>query len=439
MFSKKGQGALELLLLIGGAILVAVIAITIITSASEPVGQQTTGNSAEAICRTRGIAGASSCTGNVTINEQVFECKIDPPGSGQCTASFGGTEGYCGNNTIDYGENCDGTNFDNATCLSVTQNPPRNGTIACFDPETENECTFDTSDCTCGDDEKNGDDVCDGLDLDEKTCYDLTGNDGDLGCYPPGTPDIFCTFDTSGCTTGIVCGDGVIGSGEDCDDGDTDDGDGCGYNDPYKCKVEPGYSCLPGEPSECGLEIESCIPLSGSGSDIYFLTQDVSTPDAYSYCFSISSPGITLDCLGNTIDGGPNDEGGIRVNSVASNSVVRNCDIIAEGSFNGIQVRGNSRENASNVKLENNTIHVNGTGKAIFLELYVTNALLIGNDVCGGTRDKSIIINNAGNPQGQSSGNTCAVDSCSHGHPNSGVCKDIVNNNGNNDCDLQCP
>ncbi|MDO8634057.1 MAG: class III signal peptide-containing protein [archaeon] len=438
MFSKKGQGALELLLLIGGAVLVSVIAITIITSASEPAGQQTTGNSAEAICRTRGIGGPSSCTGQVTINKRVFECKIDPPGSGQCTASFGEEAGECGDGKLNPGEDCDGSEFNSATCLSVTQNedPPRDGSIECFPPEAINGCNFDISDCTCGDGIKNGGDDCDGIDLGGENCYNLTRKDGELGCYPPGTLNTFCTFDTSGCNIDIVCGDGKIGSSEQCDDGEQppDNGDGCSST----CQLEVNYFCQ-GEPSECGLEVDSCIPLSGSGTNIYFLTQDVSTPDAYSYCFSIASPGITLDCKGNTINGGSSDEGGIRVNSTASNSVVRNCDIIAEGSFNGIQVRGNSRENASNVKLENNTIHVNGTGKAIFLESYVTNALLIGNDVCGGTTDKSIVINNAGNPQGQSSGNTCAVDFCSHGNPNSGVCKNIVGDNGNNDCDLQCP
>lgn len=42
------------------------------------------------------------------------------------------------------------------------------------------------------------------------------------------------------------CGDGVISLREDCDDGDTDNGDGCSAT----CGIEPGYGCT-GAPSTC--------------------------------------------------------------------------------------------------------------------------------------------------------------------------------------------
>jgi len=41
-----------------------------------------------------------------------------------------------------------------------------------------------------------------------------------------------------------VCGDGIVGSGESCDDGNTSDGDGCGAT----CELEPGYTCPWNEP-----------------------------------------------------------------------------------------------------------------------------------------------------------------------------------------------
>ena len=44
----------------------------------------------------------------------------------------------------------------------------------------------------------------------------------------------------------IACGDGVIGEGEECDDGNRLDGDGCGPD----CTVEPGWTCT-GQPSTC--------------------------------------------------------------------------------------------------------------------------------------------------------------------------------------------
>ncbi|MEP7121493.1 MAG: DUF4215 domain-containing protein [Byssovorax sp.] len=51
----------------------------------------------------------------------------------------------------------------------------------------------------------------------------------------------------------IVCGDGAIGAGEACDDGNSKAGDGCGAT----CAIEPGYACT-GEPSVCA-------PICGDG------------------------------------------------------------------------------------------------------------------------------------------------------------------------------
>ena len=53
----------------------------------------------------------------------------------------------------------------------------------------------------------------------------------------------------------IVCGNGVIEVGEDCDDGNPDSGDGCSD----VCEVEPGYICS-GQPSFCILK-----PFCGDG------------------------------------------------------------------------------------------------------------------------------------------------------------------------------
>ncbi|HAI98546.1 TPA: hypothetical protein DCL30_03330 [Candidatus Peribacteria bacterium] len=45
-----------------------------------------------------------------------------------------------------------------------------------------------------------------------------------------------------------TCGDGAVEGSEECDDGDTDAGDGCSAT----CTVESGYACV-GEPSVCAL------------------------------------------------------------------------------------------------------------------------------------------------------------------------------------------
>ena len=49
--------------------------------------------------------------------------------------------------------------------------------------------------------------------------------------------------------TPIVCGDGVRGLGETCDDGDAMGGDGCSAT----CTLEPGYTCTTANPNVCTL------------------------------------------------------------------------------------------------------------------------------------------------------------------------------------------
>jgi len=44
----------------------------------------------------------------------------------------------------------------------------------------------------------------------------------------------------------VACGDGIIGKGEACDDGNTSNGDGCSAT----CQIEPGFFCN-GSPSAC--------------------------------------------------------------------------------------------------------------------------------------------------------------------------------------------
>jgi cysteine-rich repeat protein len=61
--------------------------------------------------------------------------------------------------------------------------------------------------------------VCDGSDLQGRSCADLGYLSGSLGCGPD------CQWDVSGCETN--CGDGVLDFGEVCDDGNRDGGDRC--------------------------------------------------------------------------------------------------------------------------------------------------------------------------------------------------------------------
>ena len=106
---------------------------------------------------------------------------------------------------------------------------------------------------SCGNDREGPGEVCDGSDLNEQTCSSLGNGEGALGCAPD------CrSYDFSGCTgppycgngrvepseacdtggpsqvcdwncTPAMCGDGVsnAAAGEQCDDGNNTNGDGC--------------------------------------------------------------------------------------------------------------------------------------------------------------------------------------------------------------------
>lgn len=138
----------------------------------------------------------------------------------------------------------------------------------------------------------------------------------------------------------VICGNGLVQSGEQCDDGNMSDGDGCSAS----CTVEPGFGCDndPGEPSVCALIPQGCsvntvaipdansvgatdsIVLSEGGS---LLDLDVSVEVSHSYvgdlivtlthedtgtsAVIIDRPGFTgtgFGCNGASIDATLDDE-----------------------------------------------------------------------------------------------------------------------------------
>ncbi|HOZ56304.1 MAG TPA: DUF4215 domain-containing protein [bacterium] len=96
--------------------------------------------------------------------------------------TFCGSNPECGNQIIEVGETCDDGNTDD--------------TDGC-----RNDCTF------CGDGIKNGSEECDGED----------GINAEQNCSTS------CTIETPK----PKCGNGKVEAGEECDDGNTNDGDGC--------------------------------------------------------------------------------------------------------------------------------------------------------------------------------------------------------------------
>ena len=112
----------------------------------------------------------------------------------------------CGDNEIQSPEQCDGSNLQDQTCSTLGLG---NGVLSCA-----KNCSYDTSGCSlnasCGDSQIQGNEECDGENMNGATCTSLGKYSGVLSCTNT------CLFDISGC--GGSCGDGILQpSFEECD------------------------------------------------------------------------------------------------------------------------------------------------------------------------------------------------------------------------------
>ena len=164
---------------------------------------------------------------------------------------------YCGNGTIDPGEDCEPGDLGGMTCFDFDCT---DGILAC----SSDNCKFDLSRCDCcalfcGDGYVEGDEECDcGTDP----------NNLPVGCDAvngEGACNTDCTWDAE-------CGNGVVEGDEECDCGTDPDNlpEGCdGINgSPYShCNV----SCTEIEEEECEYDnYATCDPMAGNCcSDMY--------------------------------------------------------------------------------------------------------------------------------------------------------------------------
>lgn len=155
----------------------------------------------------------------------------------------------CGNGECDFEETCDACPVDCGVCC---------GNGKCDFEETCDDCPGDCGDCCgngvcdfgenclvceedCGD--CCGDEFCDGADGEScETCpSDCFGCCGNLECQGDlGEDCITCLADCGFCPA--TCGNGSIESGEACDDGNEEAGDGCGASCllEFPSDLEPG-------------------------------------------------------------------------------------------------------------------------------------------------------------------------------------------------------
>ncbi|MBU1238821.1 DUF4215 domain-containing protein [Myxococcota bacterium] len=119
----------------------------------------------------------------------------------------------CGNGVRDMGEDCDGTDLNEATCESQGLGA---GTLTC-----DNTCKFDISGCEspeyCGNNIVDGTEECDTMDLNDNDCVTLGYSGGTLRCNGS------CTYNTEECID-ANCGNNTAEGSEDCDGTDLNGG-----------------------------------------------------------------------------------------------------------------------------------------------------------------------------------------------------------------------
>lgn len=129
--------------------------------------------------------------------------------AGTCSGGVCTSGSTCGNNIKEPGETCDGTDLNSQTCPTQGY---ASGTLSC----AGNCSSFVTSSCVaspiCGNGVKEAGEVCDGADLNSKTCPTQGFSSGTLSCAGN------CqSFVTSSCVNTPVCGNNMKETGETCD------------------------------------------------------------------------------------------------------------------------------------------------------------------------------------------------------------------------------
>ncbi|MBU1238776.1 hypothetical protein KKF84_10225 [Myxococcota bacterium] len=198
----------------------------------------------------------------------------------------------CGDNVLDVGEECDGTNTGGAQC---SDHGFYYGPVSCND-----DCTLDLSLCSnsCGDGVLDGSEECDDEKFGGVTCQTLGYNGGVLACT------LACTFDVTDCQSSGRCGDGTIDELEDCEGEDLNGStcedlgfDGgtlrcasdCSYDDSFCLHVGCGDFIQAGNEECDGTDYggQSCGTLGYYGGDVTCnenCTLDISDCESHGWC-----------------------------------------------------------------------------------------------------------------------------------------------------------
>lgn len=211
----------------------------------------------------------------------VAGCDGDTPSDGGPGMDGGGGGGVCGDGVVDPGEECD------------------DGNATAFDGCEPGTCTF-----TCGEDGACNDGlVCNGAEVcvDHVCTLGTPPIDG-RACTQDGGADGVCR---TGTCVAAGCGNSVVDMGEECDDGNDIDGDGCDVDCTLSCTEDlhcadgdicngdetcdvPTNACISGTPLDCvdGIACtdDLCNPIEGCENPLIDGDMDGHAPTTLGAC-----------------------------------------------------------------------------------------------------------------------------------------------------------
>jgi cysteine-rich repeat protein len=181
-----------------------------------------------------------------------------------CSGCFETDLPSCGDGKVEAGEECDDGNRDDGDgCSSQCLLEAGDCGNGVCDPASEDGASC-PQDCWCGDGVVDSTEDCEQGDVQGTTCSDFEAcTGGTLSC-----DDRLCLFDWSGCVCPGECGDGIVGTEEECDDANLIDDDECRNDCTWNTELCGNGVIDHIEECDCGADPENlplgCSDVNGS-------------------------------------------------------------------------------------------------------------------------------------------------------------------------------
>ena len=290
--------------------------------------------SVQTICGDSIPAGTEVCDDGNTVNgdgcsstcalEPGYVCSLGLIGGNCASGGAGSVKTVCGDGIVAGNEECDDGNLVNGDGCTITcliedgfacTSGPANGPCDTTNPASNNVMPV------CGDNQVVLGETCDDGNTDDGDgCSSACALESGYVCENGSDQDGPCPAGTGNGGPTELCGNGIITPSEACDDGNTDNEDGCSS----ACAIETGWECS-GEPSVCSTICGDGLIPAGSSE----VCDDGNTTDGDG-CSASCTLETGYQCIA-TPHAGPCPEGPNQVEPICGDSLVIGNEVCDTG------------------------------------------------------------------------------------------------------------